>query len=83
VGRRAGDQGPQALHRYIERVLAQLEQLGLDVRPAAVERVWPLGFQHINMLGRYSFELAERFIRGELRSLRDPSQPTEQDSLVA
>ena len=46
-------------------------------------RAWPLGFQHINMLGRYSFELAEPLIRGELRSLRDASEPAEEDILVA
>src|ERR1043165_5787580 len=59
--------------RYIERALAQLEQLGLDVRPEDIERIWPLGFQHINMLGRYSFDLPEQLMRGELRSLRDRS----------
>jgi TnpA family transposase len=69
--------------RYIERALAQIEQMGVEIRPEDVERVWPLGFQHINMLGRYSFELAEPLIRGELRSLRDPSEPAEEDILVA
>jgi hypothetical protein len=37
---------------YIERALAQLEQMGVDVHLEDVERVWPLGFQHINVLGR-------------------------------
>jgi hypothetical protein len=69
--------------RYIERALEQIEQMGLEVRPEDVERVWPLGFQHINMLGRYSFELAEPLSRGDLRSLRDPSVPLEEDILVA
>jgi TnpA family transposase len=69
--------------RYIERTLTQIEQTGLDIRSEDVERIWPLGFQHINMLGRYSFELAEPLIRGELRSLRDPSEPAEEDILVA
>ena len=69
--------------RYIERALKQLEQIGLAVRPEDVERIWPLGFQHINMLGRYSFDLPEQLTRGELRSLRDPSEATDQEVLVA
>jgi hypothetical protein len=68
--------------RYIQRVLAQLEQLGLDIGPQDIERVWPLGFQHVNMLGRYSLELPEPLIHGELRSLRDSSEPAEEDILV-
>src|ERR671924_951313 len=39
--------------RYIERALAQLEHMGLEVRPEDVERVWPLGSQHVNMFGHY------------------------------
>jgi Tn3 transposase DDE domain len=69
--------------RYIEHVLTQLEQMSVEVRPEDVERVWPLSFQQINMLGRYSFDLAVPLTRGELRSLRDPSEPAEEDILVA
>jgi TnpA family transposase len=69
--------------RYIERALAQIEHMGLDVRPEDVERVWPLGFQHINMLGRYSFDLPEQLTRGELRVLRDPSGAADEEVLVA
>ncbi len=35
------------------------------------------------MLRRYSFELPESVTLGELRSLRDPSEPAEEDILVA
>jgi hypothetical protein len=57
--------------------------MGLEVRPEDVERIWPLGFQHINMLGRYSFDLPEQLTRGELRSLRDPSDAADDEVLVA
>jgi hypothetical protein len=67
----------------IERALAQFEQMGLDVRPEDIERIWPLGFQHINMLDRYSFDLPEQLTRGELRSLRDPSDAADEWVLVA
>jgi len=69
--------------RYMERALAQLERQGFEVRPEDVERLSPLGFQHINMLGRYSFDLAEPLARGELRPLRDPTDPDEQEILIA
>ena len=69
--------------RYIERVLARLEQIGMEVRPEDVERVWPVGFQHVNMLGRYSFDLAASIASDELRPLRDPTDPQEQEILVA
>jgi hypothetical protein len=84
-----GALGWSSTHHPVEHALHRtrpgaLEQLGLDIRPEDVERVWPLGFQHVNnLLGRYSFELAEPLIRGELRSLRDPSEPAEEDILVA
>ncbi len=35
--------------RYMERALTQLERQGLEVRPEDVERLSPLGFQHINL----------------------------------
>src|SRR5947209_19855270 len=34
---------------------------------------------HDPMLGRYSFDLPEQLTRGELRSLRDPSEATDQE----
>ena len=69
--------------RSIERALVQLEQMGLDVRPEDVERIWPLGFQHVTLLGRYSFDLPEQLTRGGLRSLRDRSEAVDQENLVA
>lgn len=35
-------------------------------------RLSPLIFEHINMLGRYSFAVPEEVARGELRPLRNP-----------
>ncbi len=34
-----------------------------------MERLSPLIFKHINMLGHYSFEIEEKFLKGKLRSL--------------
>jgi hypothetical protein len=35
------------------------------------------------MLGRYSFDLPEQLMRGEPRSLRDPSDAVDDEVLVA
>jgi hypothetical protein len=48
-----------------------------------VKRMWPrlspLGFDHINMLGRYAFILPEKVARGELRPLRDPATASDDE----
>jgi TnpA family transposase len=68
--------------RYMQRALDQEEEDGETIRPADVERLSPLGYGHVNLLGRYSFSLAEPLARGELRPLRDPADPEEQDDLL-
>jgi TnpA family transposase len=57
---------------YMDAVLNQLRAEGFDVRAEDVARLSPLGFDHINMLGRYAFILPDQVARGELRPLRDP-----------
>jgi hypothetical protein len=49
------------------------------VRDKDVARLSPLGFEHINMLGRYAFTLPETVARGELRPLRDPTTTDDED----
>ncbi len=58
---------------YMDAALSQLLGEGLDVRPDDVARLSPLGFDHINMLGRYAFILPDQIARGELRPLHDPT----------
>lgn len=57
---------------YMDAALNQLRAEGFDVRDEDVARLSPLGFDHINMLGRYAFILPDLIARGELRPLRDP-----------
>jgi hypothetical protein len=52
---------------------------GHDVRDEDIARLSPLGFDHINMLGRYAFTLPETVARGELRPLRDPMTVRDDD----
>ena len=56
----------------MDAALNQLVAEGCDVKPEDVARLSPLGFKHVNMLGRYAFSLPEFVERGELRPLRDP-----------
>ena len=58
---------------YMEAVLDQLRAEGHEVRDEDVTRLSPLTHEHINMLGRYSFNVPEAVMRGELRALRDPN----------
>jgi hypothetical protein len=60
---------------YIDAILAQLRQEGFQVNDEDVERLSPLIYEHINMLGRYSFVVPEAVIRGELRPLRNNEDP--------
>ena len=58
---------------YMDAALNQLRAEGFDVRAEDVARLSPLGFDHINMLGRYAFTLPDAVARGELRPLRNPA----------
>jgi len=64
---------------YMDAALNQLRAEGFDVRDEDVARLSPLGFDHINMLGRYAFILPDQIAHGELRPLRDP-QNTDDES---
>ena len=60
--------------RYQDAALNQLRHSDFDVRGDDVQRLSPLGHEHINLLGRYQFsdiDLAD----GQLRPLRDPTAP--------
>jgi hypothetical protein len=63
---------------YIDAALNQLRAEGYDVRDEDVARLSPLGFEHINMLGRYAFTLPETVARGEMRPLRNPASASEE-----
>jgi hypothetical protein len=57
--------------------LLALFRLGsVEVRDEDVARLSPLGFKHLNFLGRYSFTAPQI---GSLRELRDPGEPDDED----
>jgi TnpA family transposase len=56
--------------RYIDAVLAELRSRGETVNIEDAAKLTPLGFEHVNMLGRYAFTPPTG---AGLRPLRDPS----------
>jgi len=64
---------------YTDAVQKHLKADGYKVKDGDTERVSPLQHRHINVLGRYSFMLAESVAKGRLR----PLNFYDDDSLVA
>ena len=58
---------------YMQAALDQHRADGHSVRPEDEARLSPLGHEHINLMGRYSFAVPESVARGELRPLRNPA----------
>lgn len=65
--------------QYMEASLAHLRAVGVEVRPEDVERLSPLGYAHINLLGRYHFALSASLAPDQLRPLHDPDTANEPD----
>ena len=55
--------------RYMDVTLAQMRAQGLEVRDEDVARLSPLGYSHVNLLGRYEFALPDSIARGAFRPL--------------
>jgi TnpA family transposase len=54
---------------YMQKSIEHLETKGVALNDEDLERLSPLIFKHINMLGHYSFEIEEKFLKGKLRNL--------------
>lgn len=57
---------------YMDHALTQLHVEGIHADPSDVARLSPLGYAHLNFLGRYSFALPDEIQRGGYRPLRTP-----------
>jgi hypothetical protein len=69
--------------QYMDLALAQLRASGVELRDEDVARLSPLGYGHVNLLGRYEFALPESIARGAFRPLRDPSAGDDEASYAA
>jgi TnpA family transposase len=59
---------------YMDAAFKRLRSEGIEVKDSDVQRLWPLGYKHINLLGCYSFNLPESVANGELRPLSNPEE---------
>ena len=72
-----GGSGSGGCSAAVQRVFRSVVDVDVarrhSVRPEDEARLSPLGHEHINLLGRYSFAVPESVARGELRPLRNPA----------
>lgn len=54
---------------YMNAALEHLRSQGEKIDPEDIARLWPLSWEHINLLGRYSFRLSDSLRPGQLRPL--------------
>jgi TnpA family transposase len=57
---------------YMDRAITELRAQRQPITDADVAWLSPLGYAHLNFLGRFSFELAEPIAQGAWRPLRQP-----------
>ena len=55
---------------YLDRTVASLEAQSMPVPPEYLQHISPLGWRHINFLGRYEFDLDQAYSLDNLRPLR-------------
>jgi hypothetical protein len=58
---------------YYQAILALINAMGDDVLEEDVERLSPLKWAHINVHGKYEFNMSPDVAGGDLRPLRDPN----------
>jgi hypothetical protein len=63
---------------YMHRALEEMRGRGMKIAQDDVERLSPLGYDHINLLGRYTFTLSEEIRQGAFHPLRELEE-TEQE----
>jgi hypothetical protein len=56
---------------YMDRALADVRQRGMAVLPDDVARLSPIGHEHVNVYGKYSFTLTETIQQGGFYPLRE------------
>ena len=58
---------------YMQAALDHLRRQSVDIRAEDESRLSPLAHGHVNVLGEYSFTLAEQVVKGQLRPLNQPT----------
>ena len=58
---------------YMQAALDHIRQQSMEIREEDEARLSPLVHGHLNVLGHYSFTLAEQIMNGQLRPLNQTS----------
>lgn len=58
---------------YMNKVVEQLKKENYSIEDEELKYIWPTRFQHINVYGRYQFNIDEIKKNGKLRKLRQPT----------
>jgi TnpA family transposase len=66
---------------YMDRAVEDMRQRGMTVLPEDLARLSPIGYEHINVYGKYSFTLAESIQAGAFHPLRELEDETELNDL--
>jgi Tn3 transposase DDE domain len=59
---------------YMAAVVEQLQQEGYPVQEGDLAHIWPTRYAHLNVYGKYHFNLEEALGRQGLRPLRQPGR---------
>ncbi len=57
---------------YLDKIVSALRVKGQEIPDEHLAHISPLGWQHINLLGRYEFDLTQAYSLQALRPLRKP-----------
>ena len=68
---------------YMNRALEEMRARGMKILPEDVKRLSPLGYDHINLLGRYTFSLAEEIRQGAFHPLRELEETDQEESEIS
>jgi Tn3 transposase DDE domain len=60
---------------YMAAVVEQLRREGYPIQEQDLAHVWPPRYAHINIYGKYHFNVEEVWARHGLRPLRQPGAP--------
>ena len=55
----------------MDRALEDMQQRGMTIRPSDVARLSPIGYEHVDVCGKYSFQLSESIQQGAFHPLRE------------
>ena len=55
----------------MDRALEEMRQRGMTILPEDVARLSPIGHEHVNVYGKYSFQLSESIQQGAFHPLRE------------